>query len=1014
MLHWLQRLVLAFACLLAVFGGLLPCWASDKISLPEFLLRSWNRDDGLPAGDVQAVARTSDGYLWVGTSRGLAQFDGVRFVALLTNTTPGLGDHRITSLVVTRAGDLWIGTEGGSLVRRRAGGFETIALPPGSLRRRINALAEDGEGSLWVATRGSGVARWRQGSWEVFTRTNGLPVDGAAQLAVDKQGRLWGISGQKLVTFEAGRWQVANELASIPGLHAALAPARDGGIWVATTAASGSMTGSRIFKIKDRRLVGESSGYPWPQNTGHTVARVLYEDASGRLWAGLATAGVYYLEPGGQWQALVPQGAFSQILVNCLAEDDAGNLWVGLNGAQLDQVRPRVVHSLHLPPDASHNVVRMACARRDGSVWVGTDGAGVFRYKDGTWAHYGRDEGLSNTYIGVIFEDSHANLWVGTWSGLYRLEGERFFAALGSTVVRAMCEDRQHRLWVGTSGGILMVDETKPRVFSTDDGIPKAEVLAITQDAAGVMWAALVSRGLFRLNGERFEQVQSLPWPAPAEISTLLPDADGGLWLGSMDQGIAYMREGQAAVWTTQDGLPSDMILSLVEDQGNLWFASDNGFVGCPKERLRSYRRGLTPPLLCWQLSVADGLDSRRCSGNGQPIVGRAPDGRLWFPDSHSLASVDPALAPRLWPFSPVVIEEARVDGLPQPVGADGTVRVESFARNYEFHYTSPNLRSPERVRFRYQLKGSDPDWIEAGPRRVAYYSHLPAGEYQFRVMAGGPSGVWQETPRPLRLTVVPQLWERPVVRLTAGMVLLGGLVVMVWSVSRARLRRRLAIVERQRALERERSRIARDMHDELGARLTQVSLLSALADGSAGDPAEVRTHVRKISGVALDVTRSLDEIVWAVRPQNDNLESLVDYLDESLRDLCRGSAVRYWFSGPAAVPALEVPANVRHNALLACTEAVNNSLKHSGAREVRVSARLANGSLEIELADDGQGFDLARGEAKRSGLHHMRQRLVEIGGSCEFRTAAGQGTRIKFVVPLAAGMQVGLKVNPA
>jgi signal transduction histidine kinase len=190
-------------------------------------------------------------------------------------------------------------------------------------------------------------------------------------------------------------------------------------------------------------------------------------------------------------------------------------------------------------------------------------------------------------------------------------------------------------------------------------------------------------------------------------------------------------------------------------------------------------------------------------------------------------------------------------------------------------------------------------------------------------------------------------------------------------------------------------------MHDEIGARLTQISFLSTLASDSAEDPSEVRTQTGTISGVARDLTRSLDEIVWAVRPQNDNLESLVEYLGQAARDLCAGSNVRCWFSAPPEVPAVEVPASVRHNVLLACCEAINNVLKHSGASEVRVRLLLQTGALLVEITDNGHGFDLASGEANKSGLLHMKQRLAEIGGTCEFRTGSGTGTEVRFTLPL-------------
>jgi signal transduction histidine kinase len=243
--------------------------------------------------------------------------------------------------------------------------------------------------------------------------------------------------------------------------------------------------------------------------------------------------------------------------------------------------------------------------------------------------------------------------------------------------------------------------------------------------------------------------------------------------------------------------------------------------------------------------------------------------------------------------------------------------------------------------------------------------------------------------------------YERGWVQAAGGAGLAAGAAALAWANARRRLRRRVAALEQQRALEQERARIARDMHDEIGARLTQISFLSTLAADSAEDAAEVRTQNTTISGVARDLTRSLDEIVWAVRPQNDNLESLVEYLGQAARDLCAGSNVRCWFSAPPHVPVLEVAANVRHNALLASCEAINNVLKHSGGTEVRVRVLLQEDELGIEIVDNGHGFDVASGEAKRSGLLNMRQRMAEIGGTCHFTTGLGSGTTVRFRFPL-------------
>jgi signal transduction histidine kinase len=406
---------------------------------------------------------------------------------------------------------------------------------------------------------------------------------------------------------------------------------------------------------------------------------------------------------------------------------------------------------------------------------------------------------------------------------------------------------------------------------------------------------------------------------------------------------------------------------------------------------------------VCRRLSLAEGLDYRACSGAGQPVVSQAPDGRIWFVNQRSVGVFDPGIIPDA--ESPVhgVIESVTVDGVEWPVRAGEPLRVPSKARRFEFRFTALNLPRPAEARFRHRLTDVDPGWVDAGDQRVAYYSPLPPGKYTFEVEAGGADGVWHAARPSLVLEVVPQLWERAVVRVGAVVLLLAGVAGGVGGMARARLRRRLALIERQRALEQERSRIARDMHDELGAGLTQISFLTALANDSADDAAEVRTQGSKIARVARHLVQSLDEIVWAVRPQNDNLESLVEYLGQATRDLCEGSGVRCWFAVPPAVPAVEVPANARHNVILACREAVNNVLKHSGATELRMTVRLEERRLTVELTDNGHGFDVATGEAKRSGLTHMRARLGEVGGGCEFHSATPGGTTVRFLLPLGA-----------
>ena len=1019
--EWIY-LLCAAVLLLGAAGGL---QAVEISASPDFTLHSWDPRDGLPDARVQAVAQTSDGYWWIGTTGGLARFDGMRFEVFTTNNTPELRQNRIACLLATRSGALWVGTESDLLMRRHGDVFEAVSLGAQMRGTKINALAEAPDGSVWIGTGGAGIARWRDGrvDWFSVDSPSHAAETNVTQIITDKQGRLWAVANEKLAVFEKGAWTIASGASSSEQRQVVcLAPSRDGGIWVATSAYRQGLTGrgTQVFKL-DGGWTGLRSAYPWNENS-LARPRFLLEDRSGNLWLALDGIGLYVKTGESKFKGIVPKGGVHFPACSSLAESQEGIIWGGTgNMILLTPIPPKLATTIPLVDKAKMNSVTTACARRDGSVWLGTD-AGLYRQQDGKMAkvEFGDGADRFQQYVEVLWEDRQTNLWMGTQRGLYRISGGQYQTlapadfhnpavgqALTKTAVLALHEDSRGNLWAGTAAGIARLGPEGETFYGWAERGDEFRILAIEEDPSGQIWAAVAGHGLYRKTGERFEHCGDGRWAGESEIYGLCADADGGMWVATWHNGIGRFKDGRFTDWTKNDGLPTDNMIGVTDDaEGNLWFSSNNGIFGCPKSRLLSYQRGASPPINFWKLSVADGMESVFCSGGGQPSMARSADGRLWVPNMHAVAVFDPAKVRRdvTNHTAPACLQEILVDGIRKTPDADGTLRVESSTKSFEFHYTSPAFLSPEQLRFRYLLKGLNREWVEAGTRRVASYVYLPTGDYEFQVQVKGADGAWRNGMRTLPLEVLPLFWERRPVQLLGMLVLVVLVAAAAGSVSRARMRRRLAAMERQRALEQERSRIARDMHDEIGARLTQITLLSAMADDSVRDANRMWAQARKISDIAQSLTGSLDEIVWAVRPQNDNLESLVDYLNGFLRSLCEDSPVRYWFSGPPAVPPAEVSATVRHNILLACTEAVNNTLKHSGASEVRVSVRLQPDRMEIEITDNGRGFDVAAGEAKRSGLTHIRQRLRDIGGSCECESRPGTGTHFTFIVPLLTG----------
>jgi ligand-binding sensor domain-containing protein/signal transduction histidine kinase len=980
--------------------------------LQDVVLRNWDLDDGLPSARINAIARTSDGYLWLATQKGLVRFDGIRFITFDTSNTPGMADDRASCLLLDRRGDLWAGTYGGTLLKREGQAFRAQDLAGAALspkvadmaKGKVNALAEDGQGAVWLAIEGEGLVRFHGGQAETFSTNSGLPSVDVRNVLCDGDGRLWAVAAGRLGIFEGGRWREPSGSSPASQTVRTFSPARDGGLWIATgTVGPLASRDLRVYKLSEGQWSAPLEPYPWPQDSQQFQRLALLEEQSGRVWCATG-GGVFVHTPGGSWQRLLSVAPWVQVEVMCLAEDENGLLWMGTRTTGLLQVQKRQVMSLPLPAFASQRAVLTACASRDGSVWCGTDGAGIFRWQAEEPTHFGTEQGLTSLHVAALLEDRHTNLWAGTYDGLFRRVGGRFEPAPGPPALRepilALLEDRQGNLWTGGRAGLVRLDAEGGRFFGAAEDQFGGAVRALAEDRDGHIWVG-PNASLYRLNGEAFEYC-----PVPQEshlqgIFALHYDTSGSLWIGTDLAGLLRLRGDYVEQWRARDGLPSDHLTAILEDdEGNLWMSSENGIFACSKPALDKYVRGVSPPLRPRRLMPAEGLVHKVCSGVGQPAACKSADGRLWFPDGPALAVFAPATIPRTVRVLPPLIEGASVDGVPVPL-ASSDLRVRSGARRMEFQYTSPNLLAPERLRFRFRLDGLDKEWVDAGTRRDASYSRLPPGRYQFAVQASGPEGAWQEG-RGIQLEILPRLWERPAFQIAAGLALLAGVAGAVWGFERSRSRRRLERLELQRSLDAERQRIARDIHDELGSGLTEIILLSdSLDDAIQPTPADHKM-VGEISARARSLTRAMDEVVWAINPRNDTLEGFLTYLGKFTQDYLARAEVRCRWNVPAEVPELTLSAEMRHSLYLACKEALHNVVKHARASEVSVRLELAGGGFRLAIEDDGQGFPAARSPARGNGLANMRQRLKELHGLCQVESTSGRGTRVVFSLPNA------------
>ncbi|HXT41777.1 MAG TPA: triple tyrosine motif-containing protein, partial [Candidatus Angelobacter sp.] len=309
------------------------------------------------------------------------------------------------------------------------------------------------------------------------------------------------------------------------------------------------------------------------------------------------------------------------------------------------------------------------------------------------------------------------------------------------------------------------------------------------------------------------------------------------------------------------------------------------------------------------------------------------------------------------------------------------------------------SLVAPEKVRFRYRLDGFDKDWVPAENRRVAYYTNLRSGHYTFRVIACNNHGVWNFQGDTIAFYLPPHFYQTGLFYVMCGL----GVIIVGYGMHWVRLRvvRKIERLERRHALEKERARIASEMHDDLGSSLTQIALLSELTNRDLTNTERAGEHIRKILATTRAVFRAMDEIVWAINPKHDTLSSLVGYLSNYAQEFLRPAGVRCRLDLPAELPPFPLTTEERHNLFLTVKEALNNIAKHAAASEVWLRAAVDTGRCNISIEDNGRGFLVASGRPDGNGLRNMKNRLAAIGGEFRLDSRPGGGTKLELFVPL-------------
>ncbi len=987
---------------------------------PDYRIDRWQTEDGLPGNTVTSILQTRDGYLWIGTFGGLARFDGVRFKRF--GEAEGLKNNRVLCLCEDRQGNLWVGSEGGGLFQLRDGVFTELTTRDGLRHDVVTALAEGRSGRLWIGTY-AGLQCWQEGHFvmdpaEPFQSS--FPV---TRLLVDRAGTVWMVVNGQLRTVVAGH-VVTPKLGGEPSGQlaiSALHEGKSGQLWLGGNSGYVASSSNGVLRV-----------LPLPQEMPPDNIWEVLEAGTGDIWMGTASSGLR------RWRndrvlALTTQEGMAENSVRCLFEDREGNLWVGTNGGGLQRLKPKTLRLVTTRDGLAHNVVMSLAEEGSGELWIGSNCGGLSARRKGVFTPAYLNYLLDNECIWSVLSARDGALWVGTWNnGLFRKTGEKLeqFKLANSysdEPVLALCEDRNEGMWVGTyQDGLKFFRDGKFTSYRITNGLSANFVTALVQDVKSRLWIGTAGGGLNCFADGVFKVLKRRDGLGSDFIRALHIDANGVLWIGTGGGGVSRLKDGELKTISTRQGLLDDVISQILEDDnGHFWFGSNRGIFYVSKAELERVAEGRVGSLNPITFGKAEGMENLECTGGFCPAGLKTRDGRLWFSTVKGLVTIDPKNIRSNDLPPPVVIEQVIVDGVPAEVDVkrltsqirnskleirnrrgmyasnNTTLRIHPRAKRVELHYTALSFTSPEKVRFRYRLDGLDSDWVEADGRRIAQYPFLPPGPYRFRVTACNEDGVWSQSEAVLALTCLPALWQTWWVRLLGAALVLGGAGWTVKVGATHRLQRRLTLLQQQHALEQERTRIARDIHDELGASLTEISLLSDHCRKRLDRPGEVAVDLQRISTTAREAVQTADGIVWAVNPRNDSLDHLANYLVHFAEDFFRLTNIRCRLDVPADWPQIPLPMQHRHHLLLAVKEACNNVARHSEASEVWLRMTLTDQEFSIEVRDNGQGFRPESKPEDSDGLINMRERMADLGGRLELSSEAGRGTSVKLIAPL-------------
>ncbi len=1009
------------------FGGLLIllsalCACAGSARGQNLAIRAYRVGNGLAHDHVTKIQQDARGYIWLATYEGLSRFDGYSFANY--GVREGLTNALINDVAFDRQGRLWVATNGGGVARflddpaeraalrlpderARTGAerFVNYAIAESVEANRVNRLLFDAENRLWCVTD-EGLYRARApevtaSDFEQVAASDG-PYFTNGVLA-DSHGRLWFSLNSNLVQVASGvvthyaPWRESDSVASASALNDINSIIEDdnGRILAADSTA--------LYEFIEPPLGGERGSWRRLRLAlapgQHINVIMLARD--GRLLAG-TTHGLVSYRADAQSLYTTAHG-LSANEITALGEDRDGNLWIGTKSGLNKLADERIINYTATNGLPSSHINRLI-EGRDGNIYANVASAppSVARISDEGLSLIPRAQlGEAACCLEHLKQDPRGRWWTRTARGLEIFPGPELSLRHGYLCGPAdglpvsnqfeLNADATGRIFVVTyaNGDVYTADatsETPPR-FQFLAGAMGVGTVALAGPSGAPLWLGKRGGSIWRWTNGRLEELRATDGLPATDPRVLFLDSGGRMWVGLRYHGLSMTEEPAAerprfTNYSVRTGLSSDTVWAITEDQDGLIYLGTG--------------RGLD------QLDPATGRIRHFTAEDG--VVGSSVThlltdrrGRVWVATNGGISVIDPRAPRVVSPPPQIFINHLRVAGEDLPLPEHGAKEVapltlSSARNNISIGFVAPSFRGERSLRYQYWLEGVDAVWSAPTEQREVNYARLAPGSYRFLVRAVNGDGAASEPAASFSFTIRPPMWQRwwflALAALAVG--------VVSYTVYRYRVARLLEV-------ERVRMRIATDLHDDIGANLTKIAILSEVARRQLGETSDGKASpLSAIATISRESVAAMSDIVWAINPKRDSLRDLTRRMRQHADEIFMARGIQLDFRAPAGEQEMRLGVDVRRDLFLIFKEAVNNAARHAGCRKVEINLQADGSEIRLRVADDGVGFDPAAA-TDGNGLVSMQRRAERLGGKLKIESGAGQGTSLLLTVPRSA-----------